>query len=378
MKKKCYIVFASVFCLFLVLSLSLIGCTSASSAKIYEITMGNMSPMESSMNRVVNQSWINWLEKESNGRLKITLMPAAQAAAPDKFYDAAKDGLIDIGDQHMGMVAGRFPLMSVLDLPLIIQFPGSRSGALTCMALYEKYPEIQNEFKDVKVLNFHFGGIGHLHTTKKPVKTMEDINGMVILTVGKGASDQIKALGGSPEPGNPTQIYDLLAKGSVDGMSLNFEGAHGVFHITEITNYATVVGFSDVPFVNVMNLNTWNSLPSDIQKLFTGDNAKRISELYGFDFDQSDLANRDALDKTLKDRGYPGVYTLPNAELSRWEQALLPLREKWVSSVAASVGEAKARAILEDAIKFAKQNEYSTTPFDKLRQTLHDWGAPGY
>src|SRR4030043_945446 len=163
MKSRSYIIFTSVFCLLLVLSIVLIGCTSASPSKVYEITMGNMSPMESSMNRVVNQSWINWLEKESNGRLKITLMPASQAAAPDKFYDAAKDGLIDIGDQHMGMVAGRFPLMGGIDLPFIINFPSSRSGSLTCMALYEKYPEIQAQFKDVKVLNFHFGGIGHLH-----------------------------------------------------------------------------------------------------------------------------------------------------------------------------------------------------------------------
>ena len=41
-------------------------------------------------------------------------------------------------------------LNEVVELPLI--FPSSRAAALTHMALYEKYPELQAEFKGVKVL----------------------------------------------------------------------------------------------------------------------------------------------------------------------------------------------------------------------------------
>ena len=49
------------------------------------------------------------------------------------------------------------------------------------MALYEKYPELQNEFKGVKVLGFHANGPAQVHTLKEPIRTLEDWKGKVMV-----------------------------------------------------------------------------------------------------------------------------------------------------------------------------------------------------
>lgn len=140
----------------------------------FELTLANQHPLEDNMNRIVFQSWINWLDKASDGRIKINLLPAGNVAKPSGFYDAARTGVVDISDQALSYVPGRFPLLEVVNLPLIFDFPASKAAAMTCMELYEKYPEIRAELGDlqeVKVLCIHASGPAQVNTVEKQVRT---------------------------------------------------------------------------------------------------------------------------------------------------------------------------------------------------------------
>ncbi|MFX0202021.1 MAG: TRAP transporter substrate-binding protein [Candidatus Hodarchaeota archaeon] len=354
------------------------GICEAQGNKVFNLKMATQHPAEAPMNKIINQAWFKWLEKESNGRIKVTLLPAEQAAKADKLYDAARSGIVDIACHNFGTTPGRTPLMSVMELPFMVTFPGSRSYALTCMELYEKYPEIRAEFKGVKVLNFHSADAGQFHTVGKPIRTVQDIEGMILLSISKWASESVKLLGGTPEAAHPAEIYDLLAKKVVDGMILNWEGAHLVFHITDSTNYATEINLCESPFVHVMNQKTWDSLPPDLQELFMGENAWRLAELFAYDYDKTNLMAKDELDKVLQKRGYPGVYVFPEEEKAKAMKMIEPIYEQWMTQAAATVGGDKAKAILQDVREFAKKHRYETTPFDKCERTLHEWGASGY
>ena len=102
-------------------------------------------------------------------------------------------------------------------------------------------------------------------------------------------------------------------------------------------------------------MDVWYSLPPDLQKLFVGENARRMAKIYGHQFDQDDQMFKGILDKQLKKAGYPGVYVLPEDERARWKKAVKPVWEQWVKKASKQIGEAKARAILEDAIEIAKK-----------------------
>ena len=348
--------------------------------KVFNLSLSDIHPAEDPMNSVIAASWFKWLERESKGRIKMTLLHSAQAAPQEGQYDAARTGIVNIAVQVLPALPGRFPISEVVDLPFMFDYPSSRAQSLTLMALYEKYPELQAEFPDVKVLFFHASAGSELSTVKKQVRTMQDLKGMVLLSVGTYNNLALAALGATPELINPFESYDALVKGVLDGSTVNWM-AQQVFGQVEAIKYSTETCMCVDPFIEVMNLDTWNSLPADLQALFVGENAWRISELYGYRFDVDNGAARDAISEKYKTAGLPEVYTLPAAEKAKWLEKVQPVWEEWVKTAAAKVGEAKARAILEDAQKFAKQysdENFSAQEKQKDFDTLHDWGAPGY
>ena len=200
-------IFISWHVFFISVVMALSGCSKEDSApgtvsqkkevKVIELTIANQHPGEFPMNRVINESWGRWLERESGGRIKLRILPSETVAKAADIFDAARTGIVDIGCQFLAMTPGRFPLNEVVELPLI--FSSSRAAALTHMALYEKYPELQNEFKGVKVLGFHYNGPAQVHTLNKPIRALQDWKGQVIVGWGPYAANIISALGGTPD-----------------------------------------------------------------------------------------------------------------------------------------------------------------------------------
>jgi TRAP-type C4-dicarboxylate transport system substrate-binding protein len=92
------------------------------------------------------------------------------------------------------------------------------------MALYEKYPEIQAEFDDVKVLGFHGTAPNHIHTVDRPVHTLEDMEGLLVDTTGKWGTLAIQTLGASPEGVMPTERYDAMSKGVFNANMSEWKG----------------------------------------------------------------------------------------------------------------------------------------------------------
>lgn len=362
--------------LLLVCVVFMLSTTACDKDEVYRIDFANQHPHEAGMNKVVNEAWIRWIEQESGGRIKINLIPSAQIAAPADLYDAAKSGLTDMACQSYQNNPDRFPLLEVTMLPFMFGWPSAAQVGQTAMALYEKYPEIQAEHPGVKVLGFHSTGTYHVMTVDKPVYTIEDLKGLMIFEFGSYPAAGMAALGGKPVSIDIMQAYDALGKGVADGIDTSLEG-HFVFHWNELCNYTTIVGTSVGPFIHVMNIDTWNSLPPDLQALFTGDNAQRMAKLYGHQFDQDDQAYKTLLDEELKAKGFPGVYVLPEEERARWVKAVEPIWEQWVQKAAARIGEAKARAILADARQMAAQFAYQGVD-QESEDILHKWGALGH
>jgi len=348
---------------------------NAESKKVYKLTFANQHPAEAPMNKVINQAWAKWLEKASKGRLEIVVYPAEQVAKAPNLYDAALNGLADITCQLLAFNPGRWPLTEVTQLPFLYDFPGSRAAAMTAMALFEKYPEIQAEHKGVKILGFHATGLNHIHTVKKPVYKMEDLKGLLLNTNGKIGVNTIKYLGGTPETIFPAEQYDAMAKGVITGNVLEWEGQF-IWHMNELTHYSTQASIALFVFVHAMNLDTWNSLPPDLQALLDSENGKMFHAVHGFNFDKDDIMFKNLLDEQYKKAGYPGVYVLTDEERARWIKAVQPVHEEWMQDAAKKVDEAKARAILDDTKKFGKQfGGYPDEACPECADTLRKWGV---
>lgn len=142
--------------------------------------------------RTVMEPWAKMIEEKSGGRLKVTIYPGGTLGKPADHYDLIKNGIADMGFAAPGYTPGRFPLVSVTELPLL--FKTSKGGSVAVMSLFDKY--FKKEFGDVKLLWIWVHPPGQFHLGKKAVHTLEDMAGLKIRAATPMTAEMVKGLGG--------------------------------------------------------------------------------------------------------------------------------------------------------------------------------------
>ena len=81
--------------------------------------------------------WSKMIEEKSAGRLKVVLFPGGTLGKPADHFDLVQNGIADMGFAAPGYTPGRFPLISVTELPLL--FKTSKGGSQAAWSLFDKY-----------------------------------------------------------------------------------------------------------------------------------------------------------------------------------------------------------------------------------------------
>ncbi|MBW1802240.1 MAG: TRAP transporter substrate-binding protein, partial [Deltaproteobacteria bacterium] len=265
---------------------------------------------------------------------------------------SVKSGIADVGWCFHGYWPNMTPLADVVSLPAM-PFRSAEEGSATLWKLYKKFPQIQKEFADNKVLTLFTSDPYLLITTKKQVKSLQDIKGLKIRMTGGPPTDMMRALGGIPTLIPMPDNYISLQKGVVDGMGTPWE-AFNSFRFYEVIKYVTTnTPFPSVYFSLSMNKNKWNSLPKDIQDAIMsvgGEKGARFNGANYFDSAKGEVINK------AKAAGYKLVYyNLPESEREKWlEIGGKPIWEAWVKKMEKK-GKKGARDILNAALKLAKE-----------------------
>jgi TRAP-type C4-dicarboxylate transport system substrate-binding protein len=217
---------------------------------------------------VADQRWIDRIEKETNGRVKIKPYWSGTLVSGRESMLELRRGVADIA-----FVTPIYEKSGVdLTKALLDFFTNSRPevNAKIYWELYNEFPEIRKEYANMKILAVNVGIPMYLMTNKKPVKTLNDLQGMRIRVTGDVMMATMKALGTEPVGMPVVEMYEIFQKGIIDGVIF----AHGDYKslkLAEIVKYETENFAQDrgVYVSRAMNLDVWNKLPSDIQKIFT-------------------------------------------------------------------------------------------------------------
>src|SRR5688572_20743047 len=138
-------------------------------------------------------NWAQEAEKATGGRVKFNSLPKHPAAAPGTF-DAVRDGLVDLSF----VTASYTPARHIM--PLMPELPGAGDTALAnslaYSRIYWKHFHKVGEYKGVKLLGVFTHGPGQMFT-KRPVNSINDVQGLKIRTGGGVAESVAKALGAS-------------------------------------------------------------------------------------------------------------------------------------------------------------------------------------
>ncbi len=256
--------------LFVFLALTLVAmpvfgsCAAPAPGEAIELTYSNFFP-PTHLHSVLAEQFCEEIEARTDGRVEITYYPGGSLTPAPGVYDGVVEGISDIGMSVLAYSMGRFPASELVDLPHA--YP---NGWVATKVANDYYAEFKPaEFDDVHVLYFHAHGPGVIFTTKKPVRQMEDLEGLVIRSTGVGAKI-MEALGAEGYGASQGEAYELMSKGTIDGSFTPREVLKG-WKQAEVVKYVTGcydVGNTTDMFV-VMNKDKWDSLPSNIKKIFT-------------------------------------------------------------------------------------------------------------
>lgn len=271
------------------------------------------------------------IEQATHGRVKIDIYGGESVAKLADQADAIQNGIADMGWTVAAMTPGRFPITETLGLPFF-GVNTAAQGSLALWGLYEAMPDQFDgpgkEYSQVKLLSFASSGASELHTNK-PVRTPADIKGMKIGITGDPVIKTLEAMGAVPVPIGIGDYYTSLQKGVVDGVFVDYLG-YTARKLYEVAKYTTEVHLSDTPFPIIMNLNTWNSFPKDVQdEIMSVSGAKAAQTISANVWDAGIKAGR----AQIANMQGQTIITLTDQEAQEWQSYAVPIQQQYVQTL---------------------------------------------
>jgi len=258
---------------------------------------------------------------DHEGRVDVTMFPGNSLVKNQASYESVKYGVCDMMETWTPFYPDKFLFAEIFHLPLITGSPATASQAAWTML--EAYPDIGNAEFETHILARHTNAGFGLHTIDKLIKTIEDLDGMLIGADTKQQSDWLAAMGASPVSVIMPDSYLAFSKGEIEGGVYPWAPLRSA-GLCEFLNYHTVVGWGFATATLHMNNEKWQSLPSDIQDIISEIGGMNFSAMAGYG-----LSNGMEVDmQWMREKG-DEFYHLTPEELVRWRAILGTSYDEW-------------------------------------------------
>jgi len=207
------------------------------------------------------------VEEKSNGRISIEVLPAAQVGGDVEIIEQIQMGLVDIGIPPTATLGNFEPRMQILDLPFLLPDYDTMVKVLDG----DVGREILDTLDDDNMHGVNFWGAGFRHITNnvRPIETPEDLEEIRMRTMQAPIIiSTYENLGANATAMAFTEVYNGLQQGVVEGQENPLANIYTMrFH--EVQDYLSLTSHAYHAYAAVMNKNSWDSLPEDLQKVMT-------------------------------------------------------------------------------------------------------------
>ncbi|MFD1707862.1 TRAP transporter substrate-binding protein [Siminovitchia sediminis] len=320
MRKLRILIVAMVFLMIVTMAGCGTNTESSGSGKDITLTYAFFAP-ENSFPAVQMKKWAEELSDRTNGQIQVDLFPGGTLLEASNMFDGVKNGTADIGMSATSYEPARFPLLTISDLPS--SYPNASVASRTVYDLIQEYPP--EAFKDFKIIAAFTTEPAYVQTIDK-VENTEDLKGKNLRIAGS-LSDIAKKLNASPVAMSQSEVPEAIQTGVLDGYITSREVLKD-FHLAESIKYVVDYPLHVTTFVAVMNKDTWESLPSDVQQVID----ELGSEMAIFTGEYHDQNIQESLEWSKEEHGTEMIQLSPE-EQEKWDQAIKPIQDEYVKKL---------------------------------------------
>ncbi len=206
----------------------------------------------------------NRVKEKSGGALTIRIYPNGQLGSENQCLELLQIGSLGITKVSAAVMESFAPQYKVLSIPYIFNDEQHRNNVQDGPIGQTILDSGQDYW--LKGLCFYDAGSRSFYTTKKPIRTPEDVEGLKIRVMKSiTANKMISELGGSPVPIAWGELYTALQQGVVDGAENNPPSFHLSRHY-ETCKYYSLNKHTSIPDVLVISTVIWDRLSEEEQR----------------------------------------------------------------------------------------------------------------
>lgn len=217
-----------------------------------------------------DQWFADEVHRRSDGNIRVTIMWAGAGGAPTEILKLVGTGALDMGITPTSYYSEQLPLTSAGNT-LPMTFDTNRAASRYIEGLVRNVPAVQEELKrnNVRPLFFHTIN-SYMPLCTKPVRTIEDFEGLRIRSYGPYQPILWESLGAVGVNVMPAELYEGLQKGRLD---CAFYSPHLYVNggLYEVAQNLTSYGFGpQVAQALWVNDEKWeNEYPENVKELLT-------------------------------------------------------------------------------------------------------------
>lgn len=268
---------------------------------------------------------VDRIQQGSNGRISIKVFPGMQLGGkPSALVNQVTDGVVDLVYTLPGYTAGRFPILAGLELP----FLGAAGAEVTtglAWDFYDKYARA--DFNGFRPVSISMTDTGLLHTTKKKITEISDLDGLKIRVASRYIGVTVKALGGVPVQMPLPAVYEALARGQVQGMMIPWL-IMKPFKLHDVTRHHLEIPIYHSTLLQLIGEKSYQKLPADLKAVIDRVSGREISRWIAH---RQDIVGAESRAYGVK-RG-TDINTLSAAALQRWTARATSAHDLWAKDM---------------------------------------------
>ncbi|GAA0709379.1 TRAP transporter substrate-binding protein [Vreelandella titanicae] len=336
-----------------VLAATYIGIATASGAEAAQTVLSYSPwlPPGHAINDAVHP-WMERVEEATEGRVRIEMRAAAVGAAREQF-DMVRDGLVDVSIVSLGYTPGRFPVLSMGELPFLSS--DMRIAAPAFDRLYRETLEEVASPPGVHFLSVYTTLPAHVFTDQRTIESLDDFKGLKLRTANPTGATVLDALGAVPVQKSASEFYELISSGVIDG-SLSEPQTVANFNVEKYLNYLTMVpgGLGQSVMAFTVNERKWQEISEEDRAAIMRASGERLALDVAEAFTQ---ANEEAI-TGLRDAG-ASIETMSPALTDMVTESIKGVDEDWFAK-AMDAGLADPKRVLTEFRAQLKVSEART------------------